>query len=211
MCPMITAYVDESGTSTLSNDQRYYSVALLYAENPRPIEKLVRRLRRSLHRHTAASELKAAQSNPQVIRRLLTGLAETDCEIYAVIVDKRRMTTDQAEAAYRAAVARVVLACVERHPHLTVYLDKRYTKRTQRLALEQVIRLCIATIPDQVVLIEQVESWSQPGLQAVDFVAWALQQRHAMHNDWAVQLIADRVISEEIVEGIKIAAWPGSR
>lgn len=121
------------------------------------------------------------------------------------------MTTDQAEAAYRAAVAHVVLACVERHPHLSVYIDKRYTKRAQRIALEQTIRLSIAAIPDQVVLIEQVESWSQPGLQAVDFVAWAFRQRHAMHSDWAVELIANRIISEEVVEGIKIAAWPGSR
>jgi len=48
-------------------------------------------------------------------------------------------------------------------------------------------------------------------LQAVDFVAWAFEQKYALGDDWAAQLVAEKVIVEEEVRGIKIAALPGGR
>jgi len=208
---MLTGFVDESGTPSPASRERFFTVALLLVQTPRRIEKLVRRTRRSLHRHARTSELKAARSHPRVIRRLLPGLAATECEIYVTVVDKRGIAPQQSEAVYRAAVASVVRHCVERHPQVNLYLDKRYTNRTQRVQLEQTIRKAIAHVPMQVVLIGQLDSWAVPGLQAVDFVAWAFEQKHALDDDWAAQIIARKVIVEEKVRGTKIAALPGSR
>ena len=63
----------------------------------------------------------------------------------------------------------------------------------------------------QIVLIEQSDSWAVPGLQAVDFVAWAFGQKHGLGEGWAAQIIAEKVIVEEKVRGTKIAALPGGR
>lgn len=60
-------------------------------------------------------------------------------------------------------------------------------------------------------LIEQLNSWAVPGLQAVDFVAWAFEQKHALGDEWAAQIIARKVIVEEKVRETKIAALPGGR
>jgi len=76
-------------------------------------------------------------------------------------VDKRGITARQGEVLYRAAVARVVRHCVERHPRINLCLDKRYTNRTQQAQ--------------------------------------------------AAQLVAEKVVVEEEVRGIKIAALPGGR
>ncbi len=79
------------------------------------------------------------------------------------------------------------------------------------MQLERAIREAIADVPDQVVLIEQQDSWAEPGLQAVDFVAWAFEQKHAQGNNWAAHIIASKVMVEEKVWGTKIAAWLGGR
>lgn len=209
---MITGFVDESGTSSSGNDETdVYTVALLLTHDLKGLDVTVRRLRRTLGRRDRSGELKAARTDPMVIRRLLSQIAQTDSEVYITVVDKTGLLSSQSEAAYRAAVARVVRCCVERHPEVQIFLDKRYTKRSQRQQLEQVIREAIVHVPEQLVLIEQVESWAMAGLQAVDFVAWAFQQKHANKDAWAAAIIAGLVASEETVHGIKIAALPGSR
>lgn len=208
---MKTGFVDESGTLSPGGETDIYTVALLLTHDPKSLDVLVRRLRQALGRRDRSSELKAAQSNSTVIRRLLAKLAETESEIYITVVDKTGLQSSQAEPVYRAAVARVIRSCVERHPEVQVFLDKRYTKRSQRQQLEQAVRETIVHVPGQLVLLEQVESWSLPGLQAVDFVAWAFQQKYANKDPWAAQIIAELVVSEETVRGIKIAALPGGR
>lgn len=208
---MITGFVDESGTLSPGGEPDIYTVALLLTPDPKRLGVLIRRLRHALGRRDRSSELKAAQSNSTVIRRLLAKLAETESDIYITVVDKTGLQSSQAEPVYRAAVARVIRSCVERHPEVQVFLDKRYTKRSQRQQLEQAVRETIVHVPGQLVLLEQVESWSLPGLQAVDFVAWAFQQKYANKDPWAAQIIAELVVSEETVRGIKIAALPGGR
>ncbi len=208
---MFTGFIDESGTPSPASGERFFTVALLVTQVPRPIEKLVRRIRRSLRRRARTSELKATRSHPRVIRRLLTGLVAAECEIYVTVVDKQGITPQQSEAIYRAAMARVARHCIECHPRVNLSLDKRYTKRSQQAQLEKAIREAIAHIPRQVVLIKQLDSWAVPGLQAVDFVAWAFGQKYALSNDWAAQIIAQKVIVEEKVRGTKIAVPPGGR
>jgi hypothetical protein len=208
---MFVGFGDESGAPHPASGERFFTVALLVAQNPRCVEKLVRRTRRSLRRRARTSELKAARSHPRVIRRFLTKLATIECEIYVTVVDKQGITSQQSEAVYRAAVARVIRHCVERHPEVNLYLDKRYTNHAQRVQLEQAIREAIAYVPMQVVLIEQLDSWAVPGLQAVDFVAWSFEQKHGLGEGWAAQIIAEKVIVEEKVRGTKIAAPPGGR
>lgn len=208
---MITGFIDESGTLAPDPKSDFYTVALLTAHDVKRIEVLIRRLRQSLHRRERTSELKAARSHPRVIHRLLNGLAELECEIYVLVIDKAGISVSQSEAIYRAAISGVVQHCVKRHPEIHLILDKRYTKRSQQTEIERVIRLGIAQVPGQVVLIDQLESWSSPGLQAVDFVAWAFQQKHAANEPWAAQIIAQKVLVEERVKGIKIAALPRGR
>ncbi len=208
---MVIGFGDESGTPHPASEERFFTVALLVVQNPHHIETLVRRTRRSLRRRARTSELKAARSHPRIIRRFLTKLATIECEIYVTVVDKQGITPQQSEAVYRAAMARVVRHCVERHPQTDLYLDRRYTNRTQQTQLEQAVREAIAHVSMQVVLIEQLDSWAVPGLQAVDFVAWSFEQKYGLGKDWAAQIIAEKVIVEEKVRGTKIAALPGGR
>jgi len=53
---------------------------------------------------------------------------------------------------------------------MNLYLDRRYTNRTQQAQLEQAIREAIAHVPMQVVLIEQLDSWAVPGFKP--WISW---------------------------------------
>jgi len=207
---MEIAFLDESGAPSPRDDSDCFVVAILVTAYSRAIELHVRRARRSLHRQAPLSELKAAQSEPRTIQRLLEAIADEECEIFAVIVEKRGMREDQAEAVYQSAVARTIALAAEQHQRLHVHVDKRYTKLRQRISLEQRIREALAHIPNQAVVIEQSDSTAQAGLQASDFVAWALRRQCEGDEKWAA-IIARKVRVVEKIRGNKIAALPGGR
>ncbi len=208
---MHIAFIDESGTPSPADGTTFFIVAALVVKSSRAIGQHVRRTRRALKRRERTSELKASRSDPKIIRRLLQAIDNESCDLYAMIVDKSGVQAADSEYVYRAAVSLLVLHCVRDHPHLHVYLDKRYTNRRQRMELEQTIQQTIATIPEQVVIIKQADSTAHPGLQAVDFIAWAFAQKYIRVETWAAEVISSHVRVEQVLPGKKLAALPGGR
>ncbi|MBX3054882.1 MAG: DUF3800 domain-containing protein [Anaerolineae bacterium] len=170
----------------------------------------MKRIRQSLGVKSRQNELKAARSQSTVIKRVLKWLGQGNFEIFAVIVDQQETPSESGEILYRLALARVISHCLTKHPQLHVYLDRRYTNRRQAVQLEQAIRQEVSHIPEQVLIIEQVDSAMHPGLQAVDFVAWALRQKHEFGELWAAQLIENVIVLEKVM-GAKKSGRPGSR
>jgi len=154
-----------------------------------------------LRRRAKADELKAADAETAVTERLLKAIAQEDVEIIAIIVDKQAILRPPAdlEDIYREAVRHVVRRCVERHPRLELWLDKRYTKPALRDQLERTLREGIADLAQQVVLVHQEDSQKQRGLQAVDHVAWSFYQKYEHGNDRLHKILESDVIVEEVV------------
>ena len=97
-------------------------------------------------------------------------------------------------------MSRAVQACAKLSPRLHVTLDKRYTHRRQQAALETAIRQDLVAVPENVVVIETRPSETVPVLQAVDCVAWALWQKYERNDDTYAQLLAGRVVREELLK-----------
>jgi hypothetical protein len=206
---MKVVFVDESGTPAPGRDERYFVVAALVADSTRPITTQLKRIRQSLDIKSRQNELKAARSQSTVIKRVLKWLGQGHFEVYIVIIDQKEAPIEKGEVLYRLALARVVSHCLSKHPQLHVYLDRRYTNRRQAVRLEQAIRQEVSHIPEQVLIIEQVDSAVHPGLQAVDFVAWALWQKYEHDEFWAAQLIEKVIVVEDVIEAKK-SGQPGS-
>ena len=195
------AYLDESGDVAPYSSGRYLIVAVLITASPRAIELHVKRARSRLGRRAKVDELKATSVERVVSERLLKAIADEEVEIVVTIVDKRailRPPTDL-EDLYREAVVRAVRRCVERHPRLELWLDKRYTKPALRHCLEKAIREGMTDLPQQVVLIHQEDSRTQRGLQAVDHVAWAFHEKYERCDDSLCQILGSNVVMEEVV------------
>lgn len=208
---MKTVYIDESGSPSPTDGDRYLIITALIVKSERDIKIQIKRARRQMRVRSSLNELKASRSRPIIIKRLLRILAKSPNEIITIIVDKKDAPVDQAEIMYQNAIGYAVQYCVRKYPQIELYLDKRYTNRRQTTELEKAIRQQISNIPDQIVMIEQGDSTAHRGLQAVDFAAWAFREKYEHGETWAVDIISDLVIVEEVVRGKKIAALPGGR
>ncbi|MBE2199245.1 MAG: DUF3800 domain-containing protein [Anaerolinea sp.] len=205
---MKVVYIDESGSPAPGSSEKYFVVAALTTDSPRIIQSQLKRMRRSLGVKLRDKEIKAAQSQPVVIKRFLRWLGQQELEIYVVIVDQQNIPKDSGEILYQTAVARVISHCLVRYPRLHVYLDRRYTNRHQAVQLERTIRQEVKHIPEQILIIEQVDSAAHFGLQAVDFVAWALRKKYELGESWAAELIERIIVAEELIENKKSgSAW----
>lgn len=195
------ADLDESGDVAPFSGSRFLVVAVLVTETPRPIELHVKRARQSLGRKALSGELKATWCEPQVIERLLHSITEEDVHIVAVVVNKRVIVRPPVdfEDIYRTAVARAVRHCLDRWPHIHLYLDKRYTNPKLRRALERVVSGALASAADARLLIWREDSRGQLCLQAVDSVAWAIARKYEWGNVRAYAQIADRIVAEEVI------------
>ena len=194
-------YLDESGDVAPFRGSRHLIVTILLTPNPRPIELHVKRARKALGRKARPDEMKATAVETTVVQRLLQAIIDENTEIIAVVADKQAILRppDDPEDIYREVVAQAVRCCVERHPHVELWFDKRYTKPTLRHLLEKTIRERIADIPQQVMLLHQEDSQQQRGLQAVDHVAWAFYQKYERDDDRFYQILRRKVVSEEVI------------
>ena len=196
------AYLDESGDVAPFSGSRFLVVAMLVTESPRAIELHVKRARQSLGRKARQDELKATWSEPQMIERLLSSIAQEDVQVVAVVVDKRAIVRPptESEEIYRTAVARAVRHCLARWPQLRLYLDKRYTNFKLRQALEHAVGAALPPGSQQALLIWHGDSRGNLCLQAVDYVAWAIARKHEWGDLQAYARIADKIVVEEVIE-----------
>ncbi len=214
--PLHYAFIDESGTVAINTDSHFLAIALVSTAQPRAIEMLVRKAHKKFGTSLASGEMKADASTEQTIERFLRILASESIAIMAVVINKQIIARppEDLEDIYRAAVGQLVRCAVGQWPRMEIVLDKRYTAKRLRYMLEQSIREQITDLPQEVVLIHQEDSQARKELQATDYVAWAFYQKYEHGDSRFYDLIAERVIVENVVERRlwknKKAAHPGS-
>lgn len=195
------AFGDESGTVGPEKGTRYFVVALAGVERPRVLQLPVRRALKKYGR-LSSGELKASNLEKAAIMRLLNEIVKQNVSIVAVIVDQKMISQlPDDEEIYRHAAARAVYHLVEKFPAVHVVLDRRYTKTHLRDNLERRIREEIQNLQSKVILIRQESSLHFKELQAVDAIAWAFFQKYERGDERFYDIIAGRVIAEELISG----------
>ena len=214
--PLHHVFIDESGTVAINTESHFLAIALISTTQPRTIELLVRKAHKKFGTSLASGEMKADASTEQTIERFLRKLAAEPVIIMAVVVNKTRITRppEDLEDIYRTAVGWLVRHAVAKWPRMEIILDKRYTSKKLRYLLEASIREQIADLPQEVILVHQEDSQARKELQATDYVAWAFYQKYEHGDSRFYDLIAERVLVEDLVErrlwANKKAAHPGS-
>ena len=195
------AFIDESGTVGFSGGTHFLIIGVLVSENPREVERPIRRALKKYGPNLASGEIKAADFEEAALMRLLKELAEENIEIVATVVDQHvilRPPKDK-EDIYRQSVARTVRRLVGRYPHVQVVLDKRYTRSNLRDMLEDTIRAELEDLPRQRVLIRQENSADRKELQAVDVIAWAFFQKYERNDNRFYNLSSFKVVDEQVI------------
>lgn len=195
------SFIDESGNTSPFSGSRFFVVALLDTRDPRKVELHVRRLHKRFGTSLKSGELKASESQVKTIVKFLSTIAKEQIEIIAIIVDKKSIlrTPNNNEKIYREAVSLAVSYAVRRWQKVEIYLDKRYTSKRLRKALEREIRERITDFPGQVVIIHQEDSIARKELQAADFISWAFFQKYERGDSQYFDIISGNVIVEEVI------------
>jgi len=196
------AFIDESGTVGIKTGTHFLVVAAICTNQAREIEIPVQRAQKKFGTSLASGEMKANNSREVVILRLLGDLMKEDIQILVVAINQKdiiRSPLDEEEI-YRKVVSRAAQHLVRRWPRIQICLDKRYTNDQLRFELEMRIREEIVDLPQKVVLIRQLNSQSERGLQAADFIAWAFFQKYERGDGRFVDVLAPKVILDELLK-----------
>jgi hypothetical protein len=195
------AFIDESGTVGAETGTHFLIIAVICGNQARDIEIPVQRAQKKFGTSLASGEMKANNSREAVVLRLLEELVKQDIQIVAVMIDQKAIVRPprDGEEIYRKAVSRAVYHLVKRWPRIQILLDQRYTNNQYRFELEKRIREEIVDLPQKVVLIRQLNSQAQRGLQAADFVAWAFFQKYERGDYRYFDVLASRVVQEDLI------------
>lgn len=196
-------FFDESGTDdALSKLENYVVGAAVITGTPRPVEVLVRRLRKKLRR-PAWQHISASITEATKVAWFLGELTEEEVELISTVGDKTSFKENPSKAPhpktlYAELVIQTLRPCIARHPRIEVWLHKKYTKRADRDALEKAIRERVADLYQEVLIIHQEPIQVKPHLLAADFVAWAIYQASERADDTFYQLIESKLVEENV-------------
>lgn len=195
------AFMDESGTVCVSNGTHFLIVAVLAASSLRDAERPVRHVMKKYGTSLGSGEIKAADFDETAILHLLSELAEEEIAVVATVVDQHaiRIPPKEIEEIYRRAAAWTVRTLAEQFPRLELSIDKRYTNAHLHRLLEKAIRDEVENLSHQNIIIQQENSVSRKGLQAVDAIAWAIFQKYERGNSRFYDVIAASILSETVI------------
>jgi len=196
-------FLDESGDVGYAEGSSHnLVVAIVVTDNPARLRKVTTRTRKGLSkRRKDIPEFKAFKTDVRIIRRLLRHTAKTECEIVAFVADKKvGGDLDDPESLYRQLCALAVKRCLEKHPQLSLCVDKRYTNPHLREKQNRGILNGISSVQQAVLVVEHSESKRESALQVADAVAWALFQKYERGDDSFYTLVKDKIVIEELWE-----------
>jgi hypothetical protein len=190
-------FLDESGDVAYTAEAgNTLVVAVVVANHPDALRKAVTKTRKALGKRARhLPELKAADSDPRLVRKLLTHAVGMGFEAVGVILDKRQiLEPEDPEELYRETCAVAIREIVQRWGSVSVILDRRYTKRQLREKLERVLEDGVESLGHTMVLRHE-DSTRERALQVADAVAWALFQKYERQDASFWEIIRENVVT----------------
>ncbi|MCL2174050.1 DUF3800 domain-containing protein [Candidatus Saccharibacteria bacterium] len=187
-------FFDESGDlgfaiqrPSVSNN---FYVTFLLTETPKEIDRVVKKVSASVKKTRGA--LHANREKKETVSRMLRYLSRKEVEIYTLIVDKSKLPQNYRQALKRNLYIEFCGYLVDKLPRSIKYdftAAKYFTKKSDN---EKFITK-IAT-PDLFAHIEYAHR--DRCLQAVDFIAYAMNRKYEIGDSSLVDLIKDKIIKE---------------
>ncbi|MGV9141745.1 MAG: DUF3800 domain-containing protein, partial [Promethearchaeota archaeon] len=144
-------------------------------------------------------EIKANNSNKVIREYVLKKVRKTDCDVFAIAVEKERIFDYLFEVQDRlynylcGILLKEIRVSGER---LIVTIDKKHTNTLVRENFNQYMKYKLMG-SDANVKIYHKPSFSNQPLQVVDFVAWSINRKFNTNDDSYYRLIEDKIANKE--------------
>ncbi len=197
--------VDEAGTFRIQEGAaKYFVMVALRVGDLRPLRKLFDQVKRTTlpKRLRQLPEIKASEASDEFRQRFYEGLAALDLEAHAIVINTAKVPyrlRDNEGALYAYLIQEVVSRCVsgdDREAY--VVMDSRRLKGITRADFNAQLRARLLPILGDKARLEvfHQDSTTDVGLQAVDFLCWAIYASHQHGQARWRNLIASVIRSE---------------
>ena len=196
------AFMDESGDLGRFGIE-YFVISVIVVEDPKVLRKIVKntRKRKLKRRMKDTPELKANRSSPEVREYLLRQLASTDCEIFAIVVEKSKIMPHLYEVKDRLYnfISRIVFTEMRYASGLLkIMVDRKETNSMLQKNFEDyIIRELSNRRPELKIEIRQCDSQQNAELQVADFVAWAIARKFNFGEEKYFQIIEEKLVNRK--------------
>lgn len=190
-------FIDESGDLGKFGN-RYFVIAALCTSNPKAIFNIIKKIRqRKLKKSLKdVNELKANKSDNIIREAVLTKLFEcVDCSIHIIIVDKNNIKDYLFRCKnilYNYIAGILVEHAQGNFKKISLIIDKKDKKGLLRDDFDSYITNHKINW-DVKIGIEHKDSYADRGLQAVDFVAWAVNRKYNTSDDTFYKIIEPKI------------------
>ncbi|MDO8516170.1 MAG: DUF3800 domain-containing protein [bacterium] len=203
-------FLDESGDLGFGKgSSKWFLFTLVVVDDPRILERVIKKTRQGLkkkYKHTL-SELHAYHSDDITRTRILTKLATKDIEIVTTILNKEKVYVDlrnQKNYLYNFTANIILDRLIKKKfiagdKHISLVVDRKDTKKRLKENFISYITKAMQERRDGGFEMSLAASHDEKGLQAVDFISWAIFRKYERNDLKFYELIKSKIIDERLL------------
>jgi len=197
------AYIllDESGDLGFSaHSSKFFIVTILFADSKRPLERVSRRVHKTLgKKFKKVGVLHAYNEEPVTRQRLLHQASALDCSVLAIVLNKSKV--DEKAVLYNYVTNILLDRLFTKKPvplngpvHLIA--SKRETNKFLNHNFTEYLTHQVNTAHKIPIKVEIATPQKEKSLQVVDFVSWALFRKYELADESYYNLIRSKIVEE---------------
>ena len=204
-------FLDESGDLGFSKgSSNWFLFTLVVVENPRKIEKIIKKIRKTLNKKHKKnfSELHAYHCDDITRTRVLKSISELDdiC-VVTTILNKKKVHVDlrnQKNYLYNFT-ANIILdrlinkKIIKDEENIFLVVDKKDTKKNLKENFISYITKAMKEKRNGDFKMTLSASYNEKGLQAVDFISWAIFRKYERGDFEFYEIIKDKIVDERLL------------
>ena len=204
-------FLDESGDLGFSKgSSNWFLFTLVVVENPRKIEKIIKKIRKTLNKKHKKnfSELHAYHCDDITRTRVLKSISELDdiC-VVTTILNKKKVHVDlrnQKNYLYNFT-ANIILdrlinkKIIKDEENIFLVVDKKDTKKNLKENFISYITKAMKEKRNGDFKMTLSASYIEKGLQAVDFISWAIFRKYERGDFEFYEIIKDKIVDERLL------------
>lgn len=203
-------FLDESGDLGFSTrSSKWFLFTLVVVDDPRKLERIIKKVRLTLkkkYKHKM-SELHAYNADSITRNRVLSQLAQEDIAIVTTVLNKSKVYIDlhnQKNYLYNFT-ANIILErlirtkFIQGDARITLVVDKKDTKKQLKENFVSFITNAMEKRRDGEFTMTLAASHDEKGLQAVDFISWAIFRKYEKGDFEYYEKIKDKIIDERLL------------
>ena len=208
---MTYIFLDESGDLGFGKrSSKWFLFTLVVVDDPRKLERIIKKTRKSLKKKykRKLSELHAYHCDDITRTRVLTNLAKEEIAVVTTVLNKNKVYVDlqnQKNYLYNFT-ANIILdrlinkKLVSGEEHISLVVDRKDTKKHLR---DNFISYITEAMKKRRgggnFKMSLAASHDEKGLQAVDFISWAIFRKYERGDFEFYELIKSKIIDERLL------------